>query len=81
VTSINFLSGGDKAIKEAVESTRGKGPIAAHYIETLANPTNGMVDLERARKIVSGLHGNRPIYHLRKYNVRADLSGPSGTWC
>jgi len=50
--------------EEAVESACGKGPIAALYIETPANPTNGMVDLGRARKIVSGLHGpdaNRPV--------------------
>ncbi len=65
VTSIGFLSeGGNRAMEEAVELARGKGPIAALYIETPANPTNGMVDLERARKIVSALHGldgNRPV--------------------
>src|SRR5947208_9636454 len=65
VTSIGFLSeGGNSAMEEAVESGRGKGPIAALYIETPANPTNGMVDLERARKIVSALpgpDGNRPV--------------------
>jgi methionine-gamma-lyase len=64
-TSIGFLSeGGTRAMEEAVESARGKGPIAALYIETPANPTNGMVDLERARKIVSALRGpdgNRPV--------------------
>src|SRR5215472_9869268 len=58
VTSIGFLSeSGNRAMEEAVETARGKGPIAALYIETPANPTNGMVDLERARKIVSALHG------------------------
>src|SRR5215475_7339243 len=47
VTSIGFLSeGGNRAMEEAVRSARGKGPIAALYIETPANPTNGMVDLE-----------------------------------
>jgi methionine-gamma-lyase len=65
VTSIGFHSeGGNRAMEEAVESARGKGPIAALYIETPANPTNGMVDLERARKIVSALpgpDGNRPV--------------------
>src|SRR5258708_31971307 len=56
VTSIGFHSeGGNRAMEEAVESARGKGPIAALYIETPANPTNGMVDLDRARKIVSAL--------------------------
>jgi len=52
------------AMEEAAESARGKGPIAAFYIETPANPTNGMVDLEHARKIVSGLlgpDGKRPV--------------------
>src|SRR6201994_2321769 len=58
VTSIGFLSeGGNRAMEEAVEAARGKGPIAAVYIETPANPTNGMVDLDHARKIVSGLRG------------------------
>jgi methionine-gamma-lyase len=65
VTAIGFLSeGGNKAMEEAAESARGKGPIAALYIETPANPTNGMVDLERARKIVADLHGpdgTRPV--------------------
>ena len=65
VTSIGFLSeGGNRAMEVAVESARGKGPIAAFYAETPANPTNGMVDLEHARKIVSGLHGpdgKRPV--------------------
>ena len=65
VTAIGFLSeGGNRAMEEAVELARGKGPIAALYIETPANPTNGMVDLERARKIVSALHGpdgKRPV--------------------
>src|SRR5499427_7513819 len=50
VTSIGFLSeGGSAAMHQAVEKARGKGPIAALYIETPANPTNGMVDLARAR--------------------------------
>jgi methionine-gamma-lyase len=65
VTSIGFLSeGGNRAMEEAVESARGKGPIVTLYIETPANPTNGMVDLERARKIVTGLRapdGARPL--------------------
>jgi methionine-gamma-lyase len=64
VTPIGFLSeGGNKAMEEAAQSARGKGPIAALYIETPANPTNGMADLDRARKIASalrGLDGNRP---------------------
>src|SRR5260370_3141268 len=64
VTSIGFHSeGGNRAMEEAVEAARGKGPIAALYIETPANPTNGMVDLERARQHVAALphpDRNRP---------------------
>ena len=41
-----------------------RGRLRRLIIETPANPTNGMVDLEHARKIVSGLHGpdgKRPV--------------------
>ena len=58
ITSIGFLTeGGNKAMDDAVEAARGKGPIAVLYLETPANPTNGMVDLEHARQIVSRLRG------------------------
>src|SRR6201987_3847095 len=41
VHAIGFLSeGGNRAMDEAAEAARGKGPIAAVYIETPANPTN-----------------------------------------
>src|SRR5262244_442808 len=56
VTSIGFLSeGGNRAMEEAVASAFGKGPIAALYLETPANPTNGVVGREQAPKIVSRL--------------------------
>jgi methionine-gamma-lyase len=65
VTTVGFLAeGGNKAIEDAVESARGKGPIAALYIETPANPTNGMVDLGHAQAVASGLRGpdgQRPV--------------------
>ena len=58
ITSIGFLTeGGNKAMDDAVEAARGKGPIAVLYLETPANPTNGMVDLEHARQIASRLRG------------------------
>ena len=58
ITSIGFLTeGGNKAMDDAVEAARGKGPVAVLYLETPANPTNGMVDLEHARQIVSRLRG------------------------
>jgi len=58
ITPIGFLTeGGNKAMDDAVEAARGKGPVAVLYLETPANPTNGMVDLEHARQIVSRLRG------------------------
>src|SRR6516162_8187652 len=58
ITPIGFLTeGGNKAMDDAVEAARGKGSIAVLYLETPANPTNGMVDLEHARQIASRLRG------------------------
>src|SRR5271166_4064893 len=60
VTSIGFHSeGGNRAMEEAVNSARGKGPIAALYIETPANPTNGIVDIRRARLLAESLRDGR----------------------
>jgi methionine-gamma-lyase len=65
ITSIGFLTeGGNKAMDDAVEAARGKGSIAVLYLETPANPTNGMVDLEHARQIASrlrGANGKQPV--------------------
>ena len=65
VTTISFpAEGGSKAMENAVDRTREKSPIAAIFIETPANPTNGLVDIIRARQIVDGLHGadgKRPV--------------------
>jgi methionine-gamma-lyase len=56
VTSIEFpAEGGNKAMEEAVSQTREMGPIAALYLETPANPTNGLVDIGCARQIAEDL--------------------------
>ncbi len=64
VTSIEFpAEGGSKAMEEAVDRARAIGPVAALYIETPANPTNGLIDIGRARQIAEGLgagNGKRP---------------------
>ncbi|HEY1452546.1 MAG TPA: PLP-dependent transferase, partial [Roseiarcus sp.] len=58
VTSIEFpAEGGTGAMEEAVNRARGVGPIVALYLETPANPTNGLVDIGRARQIADGLKG------------------------
>jgi methionine-gamma-lyase len=65
VTPIGFpAEGGRKAMEEAVDSARAIGSIAALYLETPANPTNGLVDIGRARELADGLRGaerRRPV--------------------
>ena len=51
-------------MEEAVKRARAIGPIAAIYLETPANPTNGLVDIGRAREICDGIRGEdgkRPV--------------------
>ena len=58
VTSIEFTAeSGTEAMEEAVNRARAIGPIAALYLETPANPTNGLVDIGRAREIADGIRG------------------------
>jgi methionine-gamma-lyase len=63
VTTIGFAAeGGAQAMEQAV--AKAAGPVAALYIETPANPTNGLVDIARAREIAEGLadaNGKRPV--------------------
>ena len=65
MTPVSFSAeGGSKAMEEAVDRARAAGPIAAIYLETPANPTNGLVDIRRAREIADGLggaDGKRPV--------------------
>src|SRR5271156_3010754 len=58
VTSIEFpAEGGARAMQEAVNRAREMGSIAALYLETPANPTNGLVDIGRARQLAEDLAG------------------------
>ncbi len=65
VTPIGFpAEGGSRAMEDAVDRARALGPIAGLYLETPANPTNGLVDLDRARQLADGLRapaGKRPV--------------------
>ena len=64
VTPISFpAEGGVAAMREAVDRGRSAGPIAALYLETPANPTNGLVDIAEARRLADSLAdagGKRP---------------------
>ena len=58
VAPVGFTAeGGVAAMEEAVDRARGLGPIAALYLETPANPTNGLVDIVRARDLADSLKG------------------------
>ena len=65
VTPVGFpAEGGVKAMEDAFDRARALGPIAALYLETPANPTNGLVDIARARQLAEGLagaDGKRPV--------------------
>jgi methionine-gamma-lyase len=63
VTPVGFpAEGGAAALDEAVERAREAGRVAAIYLETPANPTNGLVDIARARRAADamGEGGRRP---------------------
>jgi methionine-gamma-lyase len=65
VTTIAFpAEGGASAMEEAIGKARGRGPVAALFLETPANPTNGLVDIGRARRLaedLAGPEGRRPV--------------------
>jgi methionine-gamma-lyase len=64
VTPIGFpAEGGSAALVEAAAEAQRRGPLAAIYVETPANPTNGLVDLAEARRLADaiGKQGRRPI--------------------
>ncbi len=65
VTTIAFpAEGGTSAMEEAIGKARAHGPVAALFLETPANPTNGLVDIGHARRLTEdlvGLEGRRPV--------------------
>jgi methionine-gamma-lyase len=64
VRQVGFeVEGGTAAMRAAAGRARGAGPVAAIYVETPANPTNGLVDIAEARRIAETFvdaNGRRP---------------------
>ena len=63
VTPIGFpAEGGTAAMEAAVEQARALGPVAALFLETPANPTNGLVDIAARENSprAGGPDGRRP---------------------
>ncbi len=65
VRSVGFTDGLDAAaIRVAVHAASAMGPIAAIYVETPANPTNALVDLDLIAKMAEEIgegQGVRPV--------------------
>ena len=63
VTQVGFeVEDGSPAMRAAAEQARRAGRVAAIYLETPANPTNGLVDIAEARRLSQMLaaDGRRP---------------------
>ena len=61
VTSVGFpAEGGVAALVAAAEQAQSIGHVAVLYIETPANPTNGLVDLAAAREVADKMRNRRP---------------------
>ena len=64
VTPVGFpAEGGAASLAEAAKRAQAAGPVAAIYVETPANPTNGLVDIAAVRRLADeiGETGRRPI--------------------
>ena len=63
VTQVGFeVEGGTAAMRAAAGEAQRAGRVAAIYLETPANPTNGLVDIAEARRLAQSLavDGRRP---------------------
>ena len=65
VGSVGFADGIDEAaVRRSAEEAMRKGRVAMVFIETPANPTNGLVDIEMVRGVadmIGKAQGHRPI--------------------
>ena len=65
IKSVEFESGVEEfTLAPALEQAEGMGRVSVIYVETPANPTNGLVDLARCRRLADELaerQGHRPV--------------------
>ena len=64
VTPVGFAAeGGAASLAEAAKRAQAAGPVAAIYVETPANPTNGLVDIDAVRRLADqiGETARRPV--------------------
>jgi methionine-gamma-lyase len=53
--------GGAEALRKAAREARARGNVAVIYLETPANPTNGLIDLALARQLADAMGPKKPI--------------------
>lgn len=64
IQRVPFMAGDDTAIEPALEAARAIGRVGVIYIETPANPTNALVDIERCAELARSMtqpDGSRPL--------------------
>jgi methionine-gamma-lyase len=65
IAAVGFADGIDEsAVRRAAEHAMRKGRVAIIFIETPANPTNGLVDISLVRRIaetIGKVQGHTPI--------------------
>jgi methionine-gamma-lyase len=65
ISAVGFADGVDEtAVRMAAEEAMRKGRVAMTFIETPANPTNGLVDIAMVRRVaemIGKAQGHRPI--------------------
>lgn len=64
VTPVGFNAGSEAALVEAFDRARAVGPVRVIYVETPANPTNALVDIQHCAELAraaTGDDGHRPI--------------------
>ena len=83
IGAVGFADGIDEAaVRLAAEDAMRKGRVAMIFIETPANPTNGLVDIAMVRRVAemigagSGPHADRRV---RQYAARAGVSAADRT--
>ena len=83
IASASFIDGVDPvAVRAAAAEAMAKGPLAAIYVETPANPTNAVVDLDLMAAIAEEAaerQGARPADHRRQHPAGAALPVAPGS--
>src|SRR5947207_13888335 len=51
IRAVGFADGDEAAVQLAAEDAMRKGPVSMIFIETPANPTNGLVDIAMVRRV------------------------------